>query len=85
MGCEPTKVPGGFAIVCSRGQRPKVCSVTFCGKPMTALCDYPVERKGVPGTCDSPMCNQHRHPVGKDIDWCQGHWDHERREKDKAL
>jgi hypothetical protein len=80
MGCEPTKVPGSFAIVCSRGNDPKCC-VTFCHNRSVANCGYPVERKGVPGTCDSPICDKHRHPVGKDIDWCQGHWDHEQREK----
>lgn len=64
------------AIVCMRGRRPKFCSVGFCNKPSVALCDYPVERKGKRATCDSPMCEQHRHPVPgqPDTDWCEGHY-----------
>lgn len=82
MSCKPIKFPEGTAIVCSRG-RVKVCCVVFCGKPHTALCDYPVVRRGVKTTCDSPVCDQHRHAVGDNLDWCQGHWDHEQRMKDK--
>ena len=52
-----------MAIICSRGQRRQKCSVGLCGKDSVALCDYPVERKGVKTTCDSPMCARHRHPV----------------------
>lgn len=76
MGCEPFKTEGGFGIICSRGRRPQACTVTFCGKPSVALCDYPVERKGIKGTCDSPMCQKHRHPVlgEKDKDWCEAHF-----------
>lgn len=85
MGCKTVHTEHGSMIVCSRGRR-QICSVTFCGKDSVALCDYPVERKGKKTTCDSPMCAMHRHPVpGQDnTDWCEGHWDHERRQQEKA-
>lgn len=81
MGCKTVHFDGGSAIVCSRGQRPKPCTVVFCGRPSVALCDYPVERNGKKTTCDSPMCATHRHPVPDqtDTDWCDGHWAHEQR------
>ncbi len=86
MSCKTIQIPGTdtFAIICSRGQRPKLCSVQLCGKPSVALRDMPVERKGVKGTCDSPMCELRRHPVGENVDWCQAHWDHEQRLANKA-
>jgi hypothetical protein len=86
MGCEHVSFKDEEgrevrAIICSRGRKPKSCSVPFCGNASVALCDYPVERKGKPGTCDSPMCERHRHPVlgQADTDWCDGHWHHEQR------
>ncbi len=65
----------GNAIVCSRGRRQR-CSVPLCGRDSVALCDYPVERKGKKTTCDSPMCQRHRHPVPgqTDTDWCETHF-----------
>lgn len=82
MGCEII----GDAIVCSRGKRRTLCSVGLCGKPSVALCDYPVERKGVKGTCDSPMCERRRHPVPGEVDkdWCEGHWNHEQRHNQRG-
>jgi len=76
MGCQYVNIKGHDAIVCSRGpRRVKPCAVPLCGKPSVALCDYPVERKGRAGTCDSPMCETHRHPVPgqPDTDWCPAH------------
>jgi|CXWL01.1.fsa_nt_gi hypothetical protein len=72
-----------MAIICSRGRRRQKCSVGLCGKDSVALCDYPVERKGVKTTCDSPMCAQHGHPVPGmvDMDWCEGHWNYEQRQR----
>ena len=87
MGCETRKITfdddtTGTMIVCSRGQRRQLCSVGLCGKSTVALCDYPVERNGKNTTCDSPMCERHRHPVEgqPDMDWCEGHWNHEQRQ-----
>ena len=82
MECKTVQFDGGSAIVCSRGRRQK-CSVGLCGKDSVALCDYPVERNGKKTTCDSPMCQMHRHPVPGEVDkdWCEGHWQHEERQK----
>ncbi len=91
MGCEHVsfKTEDGKvvqAIICSRGRKPKFCSVPFCGKPSVALCDYPVERDGKETTCDSLMCAQHRHPVSGEIDrdWCEGHYNYEQRQKQRG-
>ena len=92
MGCEFASIKDadgkdlGLAIICSRGRRQPLCSVGLCGKPSVALCDYPVERKGVKATCDAPMCARHRHPVPgqSDMDWCEGHWNHERRKFERG-
>ncbi len=90
MGCETRQVmlddgTTGTAIVCSRGQRRQQCSVGFCGKDSVALCDYPVVRNGKSTTCDSPMCERHRHPVAgeADKDWCEGHFNYEQRQAAK--
>lgn len=88
MPCRTVQFPGGGgAIICSRGRRPAPCSVTFCGRPSVALCDYKVERNGKEATCDSPMCEKHRHTIevheADSIDWCEGHFNHEQRLKEK--
>lgn len=79
MGCEHIKIGDAEAIICSRRRRPAPCSVGLCGRPSVALCDYKVERNGKPATCDSPMCARHRHPVDKNVDWCEGHYNYERK------
>ncbi len=91
MGCETRQIQlddgtTGTMMVCSRGQRGERCSVGLCGKDSVALCDYPVERDGKPATCDSPMCERHRHPVpgAVDTDWCEGHWNFEQRQRAKV-
>jgi len=63
MPCERR----GGMVVCSREPQ-KRCHV--CGKPMVALCDA-TKRDGQP--CDLPMCKEHRHTVGKDVDVCKYH------------
>ena len=80
MGCDAIQLGDGrMIIVCRRGERPQKCSA--CSKPSVALCDYKVIRKGKAATCDSPMCAEHRHrvPGTTDTDWCEGHWNYERK------
>ena len=41
----------------------------FCQEWSVALCDGPsITRKS--GTCDKPMCEKHRKPVGPNQDMC---------------
>lgn len=84
MGCDTVQLGDGRTIiVCSRGQRQQKCSA--CSRPAVALCDYKVIRKGKTATCDSPMCEQHRHPVPgmTDTDWCEGHWNYDRKQDER--
>ena len=64
---------GAFAIVCTRGQRSKPCSTPGCTNRATLLCDFPVTRKGKPGTCDRPVCAKCAKHVGPDRDYCAAH------------
>lgn len=73
MPCRTFPLPGGAAIVCPRGQKRKLCSVPNCTGTQIALCDYPVTRAGMAGTCDKGMCATHRHHVGPDVDHCPAH------------
>lgn len=71
MPCRKVPLPeGGFMIVCSRGQKPKLC--TYCSNPSEVLCDGP----GInpEKTCDKPMCRKcATHVPGKDLDYCHSH------------
>ena len=61
MSCDRIDLGGGnFAIVCSRGQRRKRCSVPGCDGTGEFQCDEPVVRRGRPGTCDAYLCAAHR-------------------------
>lgn len=71
-----------LAIICTRGPKTKAKPCEECGKPSVALCDFPVApaiygktRRKKPKTCDSPMCQAHRHPVPgmDDCDYCTPH------------
>lgn len=70
MPCDRMSIPGGVAVVCSRGQKRSYCIV--CASPATLLCDGPppagVKRK----TCDAPLCRSHAKHVGPDRDLCPG-------------
>jgi hypothetical protein len=68
-----TAAGGGAAHLCVRGGRRPRCSVPGCDRPQAALCDYPVERKGRKGTCDTSMCATHRTSVGPNRDHCPAH------------
>ena len=71
MPCNHVNLPdGGYAIVCSRGGRSKVCSVCKRQTRDAKLCDFPV---GPGKTCDRvlcPACATHKDP---DIDYCPEH------------
>lgn len=76
MTCRSMKSKSGFtAVVCTRGARarPAPCQEQHCSRPHTKLCDYPVTRKGKPGTCDRKLCDGHAVAVGSDRDYCQAH------------
>jgi hypothetical protein len=62
-----------LAIVCGPRQPRKRCSVPGCNEWSTAACDYPVVRKGKPGTCDARLCDRCRQRQGPDRDYCSPH------------
>lgn len=80
MRCEPVAIPGGVAIVCSRGRPPKplLCETPTCrGRRAHFLCDYPVARRGRPSRCGRRLCQKCRHgaSAGDDgaRDYCPEH------------
>jgi hypothetical protein len=74
MPCAPFKLGDGTTgIICTRGHRPAPCSVPGCTRDHCRLCDYPVTRAGVTGTCDAKLCGQHAVHVGTDRDYCPAH------------
>lgn len=76
MPCDIRRVPGGVAMLCSRGPRPRPrvlpCQEAGCAYPHVALCDG---LKAGGGTCDRRMCGQHRHVIGRDRDLCPSCWE----------
>lgn len=72
MVCRTVKLPGTWAIVCSRGQKPKRCKV--CGEFAEYICDFPI---GAGKACDRPMCVNHRKRVGDNRDHCVVHAHHD--------
>lgn len=84
MPCEVKKDDDGqvTTIICSRGRNPRRC--LQCGRPANLLCDYPVVRGTVKGTCDASLCGGCTTKKGGG-DLCRPHaalWD-ERAGKDK--
>lgn len=63
----------GGTIVRSRGLRVDPCEIPGCGFKHSKLCDYPVKRAGVLGTCDLKLCHHHARSVGPDRDYCPAH------------
>jgi hypothetical protein len=64
---------GGFAIACGGGATRTRCGVPGCSLAGTKLCDFPVTRKGTPGTCDARLCDRHAAPAGAGKDHCPPH------------
>jgi len=80
MACRQVNLGNGaYAIVCTRGERAKPCSVSGCGRPSVALCDYPLSGRKAGKTCDRALCAAHRHQqnrTGADtVDYCPTHDD----------
>ena len=74
MTCKRVALLGGFAVVCTRGGRPAPpCAIPGCGRPHAKLCDWPVYRRGKPGTCDIKVCEAHAHHSEPDRDLCPAH------------
>ena len=75
MTCEHVKIPGGVAIVFTRGGRTQRCP---CGRRAIALCDWKLKGKaltktGATRTCSAPLCNACRTNVGPEKDLCGPH------------
>lgn len=72
MPCDTIDLGGGgFAIICSRGPKPKPCVV--CGAKSSRLCDFPLKGKKAGKTCDAALCPRHAVRVVKDLDYCPAH------------
>lgn len=65
--------PPVTVFVCSRGRQRARCSSPGCYEPHEQLCDWPVTRKGVAGTCDAKLCRTHAYHYGADTDYCGPH------------
>jgi hypothetical protein len=72
VACNHIDLPGGgFAIVCGRGSRQRLC--THCGKPSDKLCDYPLRGAKEGQTCSRPVCQKCATHVEPDTDFCRTH------------
>lgn len=73
MACRTVKV-GDFQVwMCGPRRSAAGCSTPGCAQRHTKLCDYPVTRKGQPGTCDAKLCDLCAKSVGPDKDYCPPH------------
>lgn len=75
MGCQTVDINGSSAIICGRGKPVPRCYM--CGKPSTALCDFPEgkHRNGRRKDCDTAMCDDHRKKgVTPNVDFCAYHF-----------
>lgn len=66
--CDPLPGKTGWGFAC--GSR-TVCQEPGCYERSVALCDWPLANGH---TCDRRMCAHHRHPVGRDLDYCTPHY-----------
>jgi hypothetical protein len=69
--CRPIIIDGkqvGIATV-----QVGYCQTTGCYGVEEKLCDYPVTRKGKPGTCDRKLCSRCAVNVGPNKDYCPPH------------
>lgn len=88
--CDRIDLPGGFAFICSRGQRRPPCSEVGCTAPAVAECDYELQGSlavegAKPRTCDRRLCRRHaiRQPGrgadgSAERDYCPAHDRHEK-------
>lgn len=84
MPCKIIKNASGQTamIVCSRSKRREPCR--WCSRPYTKLCDFKLRGSKIGQTCDAPMCNEHAHHIGHDLDLCPPHIELWLRERDLA-
>lgn len=77
MRCDRLEIPGGFAIVCSRGDRrpkPLLCDTPTCrGKRAFFLCDHPTVKRGRTSMCGRRLCKACRMGRPDGPDYCAEH------------
>jgi len=77
MECTRIVIPGGVAIICSRGGRRRYCVV--CGRLAGFLCDFPLAGKKNGRTCSRPLCERCKRSQapalspGDSLDYCPTH------------
>jgi hypothetical protein len=71
MACRTVFDDQGKAVAIACGSRRALpCQTPDCRRDHTALCDYVV---AVGKTCDQRMCDVHRCPMGRGLDYCPAH------------
>lgn len=68
------RVNEDFVWACSTSNERKERDDLHCAVCLDAgyyLCDFPV---GSGKTCDRPLCDDHRHGVAPDLDYCNAHY-----------
>ena len=59
---------GDFAIMCTRGQKPRAPCSACRDRPHELLCDHPLAGKLVGKTCSARLCKRcAKHVDGKDL------------------
>ena len=86
MSCRTVDLPGGngTVIVRRRGRKPASCS--YCSRPSSRLCDFPVKGKRG-GTCDVAMCERCSTRIAGERDLCRDHaslWNTPRQEAERC-
>jgi len=75
MPCTPIKIGNSTGLLCSRGQKRKVCY--YCSRIHEFLCDFPVKKQknGKWKTCDKPLCEIHtKKGTSGETDFCREHY-----------
>lgn len=74
MICKTVATGGGGAVImCTRRGSIPDCDTPGCTRAGQYLCDHPVVRDGVQGTCDRRICDGHRTKMGAGRDYCGPH------------
>lgn len=76
MTCTYVPIPGGYAIVCTRGERKRKC--VECGGAIAYLCDWKLKGKHTGRTCSRAVCTRCAKQVGREKHLCPAHarkWD----------
>jgi hypothetical protein len=71
--CTWIKVPGGMAIVCDRGRKPRAKCTACKDRPHTKLCDFPLTGDRAGKTCSVRLCDRCAVEAGPDLDYCPPH------------